>query len=145
MSEATTEATAEATAFFSVILQHIGLVLGALSRGLASIPWSLVFSHLASLVVLPLKALLIPARVLARVLFVISTPVLYPLSYLFAGIAALLRLVASLEVRLPTSYCKMLPLTDRLNPLAAIYFCKYLTTRRRPQLRPPFPPSLEGN
>ena len=97
MSEATPEATT-----FSVILEPIGLVLGALFRGLASVPWSLVFSRLASLVVLPVKAMLVPAKVLARVLFVISTPVLYPLSYLFAGVAALLRLVASLEVRLPT-------------------------------------------
>ena len=99
-------------AALSAIIEPIGVALGAVFTGLASIHWSWWFSRfgslLHSLVNLPWKVLLVPLSILGQILFIIFAPVIYVLSYLATCAAAVLSLIAGLEVRIIRTVVKFI-------------------------------------
>lgn len=85
---------AEPTAI-SVILEPLALIFS----GLRSLPWSRLLSLSAAAVAFPFRLLLVALGFLTSVLFVILSPALYILIYLYSWAAAVLAFLASLEVR----------------------------------------------
>lgn|SRR5687768_3370782 len=79
----------------SAILDPLRLIFNTLR----SINWTFYISWLIHLISLPLRLLLIPLRFLASVLFVLFSPGLYILGYIYGWVTAVLGFMASLEVR----------------------------------------------
>lgn len=85
---------AEPTAL-SVIIEPIALVF----HGLARIHWIYYLSRLGKLLVLPLWLLSYPIAFIFRILVVVCSPIIYPVSYVFSWTRALLGYFSGLEVR----------------------------------------------
>lgn len=79
----------------SVILDPLVLIFNALR----SVNWSFYFIWAFYLISLPIRLILVPLRFLASFLFVLFSPALYILGYLYGGVTAILGFLASLEVR----------------------------------------------
>jgi hypothetical protein len=78
----------------SVILDPLILVF----NGLRSVNWTFYLGWVFHIISLPLRLLIIPLRFLASVLFVLFSPALYILGYIYGCITAVLGFMASLEV-----------------------------------------------
>lgn len=105
----------------SVILDPLVLIF----NGLRSIHWRFYFSWAVHLIALPLRLLLIPLRLIASALFVLFSPALYILGYIYGCVTTVLGFLASLEVSLPL--CLVLLEEYHADLLIAIvHFCKIL-------------------
>jgi hypothetical protein len=84
----------------SVILDPLILIFNALR----SVDWSFYISWAFRIASLPVRLILIPLRFLANIIFVLFSPALYILGYIYGAVTAILSFLASLEVS-PRSSC----------------------------------------
>lgn len=107
----------------SIVVGTVKLIVNAL----ISIPWLRYLSLAGRVLVWPLRIIIVPFSLVARVLLVVFSPLIYVLSFVLSCISTTFAFIASLEVRerLPFPMCIRRVLTIVHLPSSPIAFVQF--------------------